>query len=50
MYDWTDEFRIQAKQSFPTLANYIDQCIDHGDIEPMMNLLMGLVVRSETWN
>lgn len=42
MYDWTDDFRIQAGQSFPNLRFYIEQCMDMGDVDQLMEFLMAL--------
>jgi hypothetical protein len=42
MYDWTDDFAIQAIQSFPSLRHYIMQCLDMGDYEQMITLLLNL--------
>lgn len=40
MYDWVDDFRIQARQSFPHLANLIDQYIDLGDVDLLLEVLL----------
>ncbi len=44
MNDWVDGFREQAIITFPTLRSYIDQCIDTGDIDQMLNFMTELVV------
>lgn len=42
MYDWLDDFVIQACQSFPNLRYYIMQCADMGDTEQLMEFLLAL--------
>jgi hypothetical protein len=48
MYDEMDDLLIQAQLSFPSLANYFAQCWDMGDYEPAIELMFGLVARTES--
>jgi hypothetical protein len=48
MYDWQDDFVIQACLSFPSLRYYIAQCADLGDIDQAIELMFGLVARTES--
>lgn len=42
MYDWTDDFYLQAKLSFPYLFSYIEACQRNGDADKLMSLLLSL--------
>lgn len=42
MYDWLDDVRYNLILTYPSLRNFIDQAIDMGDHEQLLNFLMAL--------
>ena len=47
MYDWTDNFTIQAQLSFIPLRFYIAQSVDLGDTEELIEMLLSMVSYTE---
>lgn len=42
MFDWTDDFVLQAIMTYPHLRYYIMQSVDLGDTEQLLEFLLAL--------
>ncbi len=42
MYDWADDFYIQARLSFPFLSGFISACQENGEEQKLMDMLVSL--------